>query len=189
MSTPFEFREKDMLRQRGFSLIELLVVISVIAILSGIFFGAGAFLFKSMNTKDAKAQIAVLRTALEDYYREEGEFPLTDEQSLSERSAILLNVLSGTHDVNNEPLTDSIRSFIPRDKLLIKQTEGISYLIDPWDNPIVFEYPRLDLHDGFLLFSMGPDGKSSIFSEPQDSTPDKQGIDHDNIPVSEPGKW
>lgn len=176
-------------RKKGFSLIELLVVISVIAVLGSILFGAGTFLFKSLNTKEAKAQIDVLRTALEDYYREEGFLPVTDQESYEERASILLNVLSGTHDQNNEPLEDSIRSYIPRDKFLIKYMDEISYLADPWDNPIVYEYPRLDLHDGFLLYSMGPDGKSSSFSEPLDSTPEKLKIDLDNIPATEPGKW
>ena len=63
------------------------------------------------------------------------------------------------------------------------------FIIDPWGNPYVYQYPRLDGHTGFLLFSRGPDGKSSEFRSELTSTPEKQAIDLDNIPDSEPGKW
>ena len=37
----------------------------------------------------------------------------------------------------------------------------LKFLIDPFGNPYVYEYPRSDGHSGFLLFSMGEDGKAS----------------------------
>ena len=70
----------------------------------------------------------------------------------------------------------------------IDENEEI-FMIDPWSNAYVYEYPRSDGHSGYLLFSKGPDGKSSSFDSELTSTPEKQGIDADNIPDSEPGKW
>ena len=32
--------------------------------------------------------------------------------------------------------------------------------LDPWGSEYVYEYPRKDGDKGYLLFSMGPDGKT-----------------------------
>ena len=48
----------------------------------------------------------------------------------------------------------------------------------------VYEYPRSDGHNGYLLFSKGEDKKSSSFTSELTSTPEKQSIDNDNIPPS-----
>ena len=76
------------------------------------------------------------------------------------------------------------------DQLLgdIGESEEI-FLIDPWQSAYIYEFPRSDGHSGYLLFSMGPDKKSSSFTSELTSTPEKQSIDNDNIPPSEPGKW
>ena len=63
------------------------------------------------------------------------------------------------------------------------------FIIDPWENAYVYEYPRSDGHDGYLLFSKGPDGSASSFTSELTSTPEKKDIDNDNIPADEPGKW
>ena len=62
-------------------------------------------------------------------------------------------------------------------------------MIDPWSNPYIYEYPRRDGHRGYLLYSKGPDGMSSVFKKELTSTPNIEDIDQDNIPNSEPGKW
>ncbi len=70
-----------------------------------------------------------------------------------------------------------------------KQVSESVCMIDPWNNPYVYEYPRRDGHRGHLLYSKGPDGMSSIFKNELTSTPNIEDIDQDNIPNSEPGKW
>jgi len=70
-----------------------------------------------------------------------------------------------------------------------KQVSKSVCMIDPWSNPYVYEYPRRDGHRGYLLYSKGPDGMSSVFKTELTNTPDIEDIDQDNIPDSEPGKW
>ncbi len=70
-----------------------------------------------------------------------------------------------------------------------KQVSKSVCMIDPWSNPYVYEYPRRDGHRGYLLYSKGPDGMSSVFKTELTKTPDIEDIDQDNIPDSEPGKW
>ena len=38
------------------------------------------------------------------------------------------------------------------------------FMIDPWETAYVYEYPRSDRHNGYLLFSKGPDKDSSSFT-------------------------
>ena len=61
--------------------------------------------------------------------------------------------------------------------------------MDSWNEPYIYQYPRKDGHQGFLLFSKGEDGKASVFDQELTATPNKEPMDEDNIPSSEPGKW
>ena len=63
------------------------------------------------------------------------------------------------------------------------------FLVDPWGEPYIYQYPRMDGHTGFLLYSKGPDQKSEPFNEISDSLAEKRPEDNDNIPSSEPGNW
>ena len=137
----------------------------------------------------------------------------------SEKNAILLNALIGITDrFGDELKSDEIRrSFLPNDtfsfgfsenntdfKSVYMQGAGIDLvfvdeegkeqrkqvvIIDPWERPYVYEYPRRDGHIGYLLFSKGKDGQASIFDKELTSTPNKEPMDEDNIPNTEPGKW
>jgi hypothetical protein len=60
------------------------------------------------------------------------------------------------------------------------------FALDPWGAPYVYDYPRRDENLGYLLFSKGPDGKSSDFTKELISP---ESIDLDNLPVNEPGNW
>ena len=71
----------------------------------------------------------------------------------------------------------------------IKYSGETFFAMDPWNEPYIYQFPRKDGHKGFLLFSKGPDGLSSVFNQELTSTPPIEIIDEDNIPASEPGKW
>jgi prepilin-type N-terminal cleavage/methylation domain-containing protein len=60
------------------------------------------------------------------------------------------------------------------------------FVIDPWGNPYVYDYPRRDGNLGYLLFSKGSDGESSDFTKELISP---ESIDLDNLPIHEPGNW
>ena len=190
---------------RGFTLIELMVVIIVIGIVGGIIFSGAGYLFDKQSIKTAQTEIEVLKTALDEYKREYGSYPKTFDYQGKDSSRILLHSLYGTHELIDEEWTrldpsDYRRKLIPVDKfsfLLFAEDdsgtfnldEDDHYLIDPWGEPYVYEFYRKDGNAGFLLYSKGPDRKSEPFSSSEDGIPDKRPEDSDNIPSSEPGKW
>lgn len=125
------------LREDGFSLLELMVVIAVMAIL-------GAFLFPKIKDvpdeariSKAMTNIAALEDALRMYYLDNGQYPTTEQ---------------GLEALVSKPSTDPL----PR-----KYREG-GYLEkgkvpqDPWRNDYIYLSPGS--HGDFDIVSYGADG-------------------------------
>ena len=198
----------------GFTLIELLVVIAIIGILSSMSFGAYAWWSEERAKKSAQSQIEALQLALEQYKSDHGGYPRTDDLGSDDdkvRGVLFFQALTGLVDRFGEDVDADRRGvgFLPNwDSMTLGSDEGGDiqevtltfdqmrgnqlpdvFLLDPWDAPYVYEYPRRDGHKGFLLYSKGPDGDSSFFKTELTATPEKMDKDMDNIPDYEPGKW
>lgn len=199
----------------GFTLIELLVVIVIIGILSAMSVAGFSWWAETQNEKTAQSQVEALELALEQYKSQTGGFPNTDYlQSPNDEEArgiLLFQALSGLVDRKGKKIAPDKRgkSFLPTKDSFVygsmeeggvqvvtlssDQLQGLQipdvFLLDPWDSPYVYEFPRRDGHKGFLLFSKGPDGDASVFNSELTQTPNKEEKDQDNIPPSEPGKW
>ncbi len=64
--------------RKGFTLIEVLIVLLVVGILIGITFAGATYLFSSQQEKQALADIGALELALEEFKIEYGDYPRTD---------------------------------------------------------------------------------------------------------------
>lgn len=192
---------------------EVMAVMVIIGILFGIIFTGASYLFSAQEDKKAKADIETITLALKQFESEHGGFPVASRNESEEhRGKILFMTLSGWLDLNGDEIEKDIRgnSFLPTDSFTLGKRDGNNiqpytlsgdqllgdieeseeiFMIDPWASAYVYEFPRSDGHNGYLLFSKGPDRKSSSFSSELTSTPEKQSIDEDNIPENEPGKW
>lgn len=125
------------LRQRGFTMIELLVVLVILGLLAGL---VGPKMFGKVDNakvKTAQTQLKMLKGALQTYRLDVGEYPSTQE---------------GLAAVNSKP--DSAKA---------KQNWQGPYLSekvpqDPWGNPYQYRREPHGVED-ITLFSLGADGK------------------------------
>ena len=144
----------------GFTLLELLAVVGIIAILAGLVLGVGRHAIESGKISRAKCELTVLAAALESYKRSYGDYPQTDDE------ARLLQSLIGRRGPQNAALTG--RGFIESAKFatagaLDPFTNPTAVVIDPWDQSYVYAYKSQTpwTNPGFVLYSIGPDGADS----------------------------
>ncbi|WP_102798345.1 type II secretion system major pseudopilin GspG [Bowmanella denitrificans] len=118
-------------KQRGFTMIELLVVLVILGLLAGLvgpqFFGK----VDSSKVRTAETQVKMLKMALQTYRLDVGRYP-----------AKLDDLRSAPGDAQNYWAGPYLDEAVP---------------LDPWDKP--YQY-RLDsgAEQGYYLYSLGADG-------------------------------
>lgn len=120
---------------QGFTLVELLLVLLILAFLAGLVLPKFTGRTEQAKITTAKSQIASFSVALNSFEVDNGYYPRTGG----------LNALTDQpNDASNwhGPYLD----------------KGIP--LDPWGNPYVYEYPGKHMANGFDLMSPGPDGRT-----------------------------
>ena len=130
-------------KQRGFSLIELLVVLVILGLLAGLVGPRVMRYLGGAKTDTAKLQIADLGAALDIYRLETGNYPSTDEGL----QALMAD--PGDKPGWNGPYL--------KKKTLPK---------DPWGKPYQYAYPGE--HGDFDLFTLGRDNAPGGEGEDED---------------------
>ncbi|WP_375202895.1 type II secretion system major pseudopilin GspG [Hyphococcus sp.] len=125
-------------RQKGFSLVELLVALAILALISAI------VVINVLPARDkaavdtAKIDIGVIESALDQYRLDMLNYP-TSQQGLE----ALINVPSDARNAGNYRPGGYLRGEVPT---------------DPWGNPYQYEFPG-DRGGAYDLFSLGADGE------------------------------
>lgn len=121
-----------MKHQRGFSLIELIVVLVILGLLAGVVGPAVVSKLRGARSKIAKTQISELETALEMFHFDVGRYPAASEglQALRQNPGGLA-AWDGPY----------LKKDVPK---------------DPWGKDYVYRAPGQ--HGDYDLYSMGADG-------------------------------
>lgn len=175
------FSPNPRLAKHGFTLIELLMVIAVIMILASITFGVFAGVKNAQSRTAAKAELAVIAQALEQFKLRNGDYPLVDGAAAKAEAngKILFEALAGWMEFSGSgnsakfetktsvPASGPI-AYIDRSKLTYvdpTQPDELNpeidlsnaprryVFLDPWGNPYVYLYGKSAVApDGWEMF-------------------------------------
>jgi len=129
-------RQPSARRTRGFTLIEIMVVVIIIGLLAAIIVPSLMSNVDKANVAKAKQDIRALEAALSMYYLDNSKYP-TSEQGLSA--------------LTQQPTDPTIRHWRPGGYL-----ERISK--DPWGNPYQYVFPGTHGKQ-YDLYTLGADGQ------------------------------
>jgi general secretion pathway protein G len=118
-------------RRRGFSLIELTMVLALIGLLAGIVTVSTRSVMTRGKQNAARGEIATLASAVETFYTAYGRYPTNDEG---------LAILTTKSDKFPEPLISQIP-------------------LDPWSHPYVYLQPGRG--HAYEIICLGADGRES----------------------------
>jgi prepilin-type N-terminal cleavage/methylation domain-containing protein len=155
---------------RGFTLVELLVVISIIVVLAALSFGAAQVAIKKGNTLKAKTDATALVSAIEQYYQEYSKMPSVGsgtEEILTqgEVGIKLLEILLGKEDDTGTMQNPRKIPFLSVGVSKSKKKGGLVYsrnggqiigLYDPWGIPFRIKFD--DDYDDEILDPTTPGG-------------------------------
>jgi prepilin-type N-terminal cleavage/methylation domain-containing protein len=174
--------------QAAFTLIELMVVITIIIILAGLVVGGMEYANQRSASEKAKTQIALLSKGIEEYKLDMGAYPGTDDNTtiagdVSEQLYETLFYEGYDYDkqsypavwektVNGVKIPKAIKIYLSElNPLSTKQgwvtttTSGAPAaslkILDPWGNNYRYRKGTTAQNPDFDLWSMGKDGKSN----------------------------
>ncbi len=138
-------KQLNNLKQSGFTLLELLVVLGIIAMLAGLVGPKVMERFEQAKVKGAKVQIEELSQTLDTYKLDVGSYPTTDQG--------LEALLEAPEGVNRWSGPYLSKAKVP---------------LDPWNQE--YKYASPGEHGKFDIFSLGADGKEGGEGSDRDIT-------------------
>ncbi|MBP5181517.1 MAG: prepilin-type N-terminal cleavage/methylation domain-containing protein [Lentisphaeria bacterium] len=145
------------IRKKAFTLVEILAVISIIAVLAGMTVGVSALVMrKSADTKTLAAMKNV-EIALERFRAANGYYPPSRGGAISifrfEKAPS-----AGSHEAALSKLFDEKFRSASTKSITISGTEWL-YIVDGYGNPLIYRCPGHFSRGKYDLGSMGKDGK------------------------------
>jgi general secretion pathway protein G len=135
MNAPPFFRRALRSARRGFTLMEMLIVLTIIALLMGMVIMNVTSMSAGAETTKTRADLLAFKTLLAEYQLENGSLPTTEQG---------LKVLWSKPTI--EPVPPRWRAVLDQETL------------DPWGHHYQYRNPGKHNPDRYDVFSMGPDG-------------------------------
>ncbi len=169
--------------RRGFTLIEILIVVAILGLLMGITTQMLSSVGQSQGKAKAKADMAVIATALEAFSAQYGGYPRLNVAKKESHAGDLYKCLTGRmflrvkdNKINmvdastpRKPFVDVLKLKIcdPKTKSTnVDPTKDGVYFADPWDEPYMYLYNTSSVagslesewkSPSFILFTKGAD--------------------------------
>ncbi len=153
---------------KGFTLIEILVVMAIIAVLATVVVGSIGFYQNKTKDNKGKVLVASVSQALDSYRLDEGEYPEMGADGSEMSSAILYDTLFGDSDgdgIADDDATIYLDTLNPNGNTAALNVEesGDGYiLVDGFKNPLRYRAPgQQNPGSEFDLWSAGLDGETN----------------------------
>lgn len=141
--------------RRGFTLIEMLVTITIIVILAGLSLGGFKFVTAKQAKAQAEIQIKLISKALEEYKLDNGEYP----PSSSGNGTLYTKLYyEGSQDATSGKIYLAELDPDHNKQGWTQGSDASVTIIDPWGKPYIYRAPGT-INPDFDLISLGPDGK------------------------------
>ena len=155
---------------KGFTLIEVLAVMTIIAILAALSFGGFNAMIKSSNNKATQTRLALIGTKLQEYKLDTGVYPGAAADGDEDSAQILLQELGGLDSAGQKIAGKKvyIAELAQRSK---DMTDGET-IIDKFGFPLRYRTGDAATNPDFDLWSVGPDGETSLDNPDADDNVD-----------------
>jgi general secretion pathway protein G len=167
-------------RSRGFSLMELIVVVAIIVVLAGLTLGGFSLVNQKTARDKAKVQIKLLETALETYNSDNRSYPPNPDPMGEKGDEILYKYLYyDGFEARDSGGVVYMPDFDPENNAKSGQawmqgTGAQARVVDPWGQ--FYRYRSGDStgaqNTDFDLWSVGPDGKTNADPKHKDCLDD-----------------
>ena len=132
--------------RRAFTILELLIVMSIIIVLGGLILATAGYVQKKGKRSRAEAEIAAISAALENYKADNGIYPsdtvtnnfnvaTTSNTDYEAPSLKLYEYLSGDTNHDRAAETKTYFPFKPNQLTPLDQSKAVTALRDPFGNP------------------------------------------------------
>jgi len=150
-------------RRRGFTLVEMLAVITIIVILAAVILGSIKFVKDKQNSSKASIQIALLAKAIQEYKLDNGNYPPSTSNDGTGQTKNLRQVLylDGVNDATKQKKTYVPELDETNKQQWISGTGSTAIIVDPWGNEYRYRTGTSALNPDFDLWSCGKDGVTS----------------------------
>jgi type II secretory pathway pseudopilin PulG len=173
----FVIRHSSFRGEASFTIIELLVVITIIIILAGLILSTASYVQKKGARSRAEAEIAAISAALESYKADNGIYPTDSnttalkantmgdptQSTYQNASLSLYKAISGDADNDSNRIAESKSyfSFKPNQLYPMTQNQAVTFIRDPFRNS--YPYNSYGYSTVKSSFPAGTDGYNPTF--------------------------